>query len=534
MITDYANRISQSNRIIPNISRSANRNFYRLQKTELESDKEDQQSFQLAENMIHKGGNAESRRGYDILATDSDVLGISMYEELNSNHLYVTRKDGASNSKISEINRTTGSFTDKVTGRTGQGTPSSAFVSGWYYWTNGGGNIVAYESSTSTTNTTLTQSGEQSKMLCSTGTRLWAVFDAALLGTQLLRGSVFKQNGRVDSFSDSGTAITRGFIASSVITSFTALASAGDYVIACSKNRTEIHKVPDFAGNGVTTWEAGVSTLVHYFENVGVLSSGGLYVVDKNVYLNTADGNLVRINVETGALKKYASNLRQFKDYDHSNSAIGYDQKRNILVIMCTDISVNDVGIAFNIKEENFSLFTNINALGWCQDRENLYFYNNQGVFKAFEETQYDDNGFSIPIKIRTQAWEFSTYHCIHRSFLNIQYEEEIDISVKGYINRRVNGSFSADYVSTLSLEYDPSYLSGYEQGYGVGEWGGAGINPEFSPVSETKRTLDFLNIYAERFELEFSCSITKPFAIRGIGIYSLPTARPVNNINYV
>ncbi len=53
----------------------------KLQVTIFEPDKTNFDSFQAVKNMIHKGGNAEVRRGTTTLATPtSAALGIDMYE----------------------------------------------------------------------------------------------------------------------------------------------------------------------------------------------------------------------------------------------------------------------------------------------------------------------------------------------------------------------------------------------------------------------------------------------------------------------
>lgn len=535
MIKNYRERVSQVQ--VPNRASSVqSRNLSKLQRTQLEPDKEDFESYQLVQNMIHKGANAEARKGYTNLTTTSGLYELIMYEEIDGNLLYAFAPD-SSNTKIISINRSTGATADVVTGISGQTSQDSTSLHGILYFANSNNQVGKYNKQTDTSGTVTINGTETSKLLASDQSRVWCVFKDTNIGAEFLRFSDFSASGAVGTFVQSGTNLDRAGIADSYITNFTALVSAGKYVVACGANRTEVHRIPQFGEVSQPVFTADIGTLVHSFPNLGTESKYGVLAVDENVYINPGDGTIVKINVVTGQKKVYEDNKRQLQSYTHDQTALGYDQDRNLLLIACRNGIENDRVVAFNIREENFSLFTNIFPTQWVQDKDNIYWFNtDQGVFDCFGETMNDDDGAPIPIRVITQATDAGTQDLekvLHKYYLNLDNEEELTGEVKVYADRRMGGSYNASYTDSFTIGYSMDFLGTYGQPFGFGDWGGAGINIDFKSGQEKVYTANQINIGATRFELEFSTEITQPFKIRGMGLYLFPTTKYTNNKVY-
>jgi len=512
---------------------SLSRDFSKLQKTALAPDKSNFSSYAYAQNVIHKGADATSRRGYSELLSDGDIYGTHIYEYQTENSLMAVKED-TTGSKLVKIDRTAGTAAD-ISGLgtlTGQGTPSFTNLNGWMYFCNGSADISGYEADTPTANKeTLGLPTGNARLVASDESRLWGVSDDA--PEEILYFSQL-QAGEITTF-DTGasTTIDRGGIANSKIMKYTALIGVGKSVVAFGDNRIEIHRIPDFAANGITSFPADISTLVHSLDNVGITGPEAVIALDNTIYFKPEDGYLYRLNVETGSSKRFADNRRQMEDFFWDAACLGYDQGRKILLISGKTVSGgnNDVVVAFNTEEENFSTFTNIYADQWVNDKDNVYFLNSQGVYDAFQESQVTDAGTGIDIVLRTQAIEsVETYLKAVRLFLNTRVWENTSVTLELFADRSSLGDLTADWSKTIDYTLSTNNFGSNPQSFGLGVWGGAGIKFG-TPTTEDKRNNEFVNIFGTRFELQLTATVTESFEVRGLGLYTQPTTRRINNL---
>lgn len=521
----------------PRVGNLVNRDFSSLQNTRVEADKQPFSSFSYVQNAIHKGGNAVVRKGYSLLNTATTLLGIDIYEVSSGNLLYGFKKD-STNTKIVNIDREDGSETDVVTGLSGQLEPDSISLNGFFYFCNGNASVGTYDVETDTTGTVALNGTEKCKLLTADQSRVWGAFFDANIGGELLRFSNLKNTGVVTTFVQSGTNLDRAGLADSYITKFTALVGAGKYIVATSANRTEVHRIPEFGQVSSPVFTTDIGTLVWSFPKLGVPNKNGIVAIDSDVYLNPGDGTIVKINVETGSKKVYRDNQRQLERFNQEESALGYDQRNNLLLISCRTNTRNNKVVAFNIQEENFSLFTNIFAKQWAQDKDNIYFLDPiSGVNNAFGSDQHTDGTELIEAIARTQVTDFGTQEVakiVNRFYANIENYEQTTALISIYADKRVNGNFDSPAITaTIELDYNPAPLAPYTQAFGGGVWGGAGTDPNFQDGEERVITSDFLNVLGVRFEMEFKVSVQRPFSIRGLGMYYFETAKPTNTLIY-
>lgn len=523
---------------LPQVATVRNRNFFPLQKTQFESDKSDFTSYRMVKNMIDNAGNAESRRGYESLVSSNEYFRIDMFEEIDGNFLYGFKAD-SSNTKIVEIDTSDGTETDRVLAISGQLTPSSTSLNGLFYYTVQTALVGYYDKQADSTGTVTLNGSETAHLLASDESRVWCTFKDTNLQTEILRFSNLKASGNVTTFVETGTDLDRAGIASSNITKFNALLGAGQHVVAIGDNLTEVHKIPSFSAQPTSpTFTANLKTLLYSFPKVGVQSQHAAVAVDDNVYINPGDRTIVRINVKTGSKKVFRDNEGELEALKHANTALGYQQAKNLLLVsVSTNVSNNRV-VVFNTQKENFASYTNILADQWVQDGENTYFFNSRnGIFKAFDDDVYLDAGQKIPVAIRTQATDFGTedsYKVINRYYANVKNTESLDVTVKIAADHRADTSdFNASFSETLPLDYETSYLAPYSQPFGGGDWGGAGITPMLDDGDERLYTQKFVNVSGMRFAMELSASVSKPFTVRGLGLYAFPTSRPTNNLTF-
>lgn len=516
-----------------NPSYSVTRNLSKLQKTQLEPDKSDFESLSYAKNLIHKGANADVRRGYYTLATVTDLLGIDIHETETENYLYAFAKDG-SNTKVIHVDRSDGTTTDIVTGIAGQGQPDSTSISNWFYFVNGG-NITKLKHDG--TNSTLSISGETVKLITNDGSRLWFVCETS--DGEILRFSEKYVTGDIANLtSTSSTLLNRAGIAESNISKFTSLERSGDTIIATGDNLTEVFRIPDFGG--VTEFTADVPVRVASFPNIGTSGRKGITTIGTYGYIKPKnDGTLVRIGTARSqygySQKVYSDNLLQMEGLKFDNAALGYFAEKNLLLISCRDSENNDRVVCFNIVDETFSLFDNIFSTEWASDSENTYFWDNDKIYDAFQEGTWTDAGLPIEYEATTQMTDFGNqynYKKLQDYYSNIGYNEDTTIDFEFMADRGVKGLWNPDVTKQVTLEFNQEVLGDYPQPYGIGVYGGAGTSFDESSA-EYLTTRDKVQLNGVRFEMSIKGAVSTPLSIRGLGITAVPTQRQSKTVNY-
>lgn len=511
------------------------RNFSGLQKNQIEPDKQEFADMALVENMIHKGANAELRNGMQKLKQVEDLLGVVIHETPTENYLYAYVKDGATDSKLVEVDRETGDTTDKVTGIDGQGAPSYCSINGVFYFANGGEAITKYDRTTDTAlgvTTDITY-----KFVATDGSRLWYVMNDAN-GEDVLGFSQKSVTGDITALTGGGTALTRGGFSESTIIRFTSLTASGEVIMASSDQSIEFFRIPDFESGGYTTFPDDISIRIKgsNIDNLGIESQNNVLVVGGFAYVVSKDAVLYKIPMGSNNYKEIRDNQLQMDDFRYDQVAMGYDQRKNLLLISCRKGAANDRVICYNVLEQNFSLFTNIFASQFTNDADNVYYVGrNNYIIEALQEDSFDDDGLKINWKVRTQMSDFGTldfYKVLKDFFANIEFNENFTLSTKIYADRGVNSGFSASYTNETPLTKSaPEFLES-PQFWGLGLLGVASFDSE-AYSTEQLRTDQKIHKTGVRFEAEVSGSNSTFTSLRGIGFTGQITGRRSNTLIY-
>lgn len=508
------------------------RDFSELQKTEFEPDKIDFESFFTVRNMVHKEGNAVLRRGVSAFATPDDPLGIHIARGA-TNVLYSVLKDGASNSKITSINRATGAESDDITGITGNSTPSMADLRGFLYVANGDTTIQTYDGSSAGT---LAIPGGQARLIASDQSRLWAVSDET--PEEILYFSINDGSGIVSTFSTgASTTIDRAGVADSKIVKYTCLKGVSNRVVACSQDRFEVHGVPDFATAGITSFPASIGTTRFAFDNIGVESPDAVIGVDEYAFVKTNDGILHRINVRTGEKKEFSDDKRMMDKMTWANAALGYDSRNELLYITGTNSSQNDRTIVFNVREENFSYFDGFIADQWTSDGDNVYFMDFAAdvIQDAFASDDYTDLGAAIPWELETQASYGGSFEFFKKAFefiMNVKIFEETTVKMRLFTEQMADSSKASSNTVDKEFSFSPVIFTENVQNFNMGMWGGAQI-AFGTPQIEYLTANDKINTQFHRASVRFTGSNSNPFELRGVGLKYFLTAKKAKDVTY-
>ena len=508
--------------------------FSDLQKTEFDADKIEFNSFQEVRNMIHKGRNAEVRRGRNRLAQDSDVLGIEMYENDQANKLFALKKDGT-DSKIVDISRVNGVQSDIVTGITGQGNFDGTSLRGIFYGLNTIDLIQVHDGIIANNAFLGTPTGI-AQLITDDGSRLWAASDDS--PEQLLYFSKL-ETGPVTTF-NTGVSIelNRAGVANSKITKYTALVAAGRFIVACGDDRTEIHRIPDFGVSGLTTFDFSISTLLHEFENLGVSSQHAVKAVGPFIFIKPTDNILYRITIATGAIKEIRDDLGQMDELDFSEVALEYDRARNLLYIACKEKAKNNIVIAYNVQEGNFSFYDNLFPGHWASDRDNTYYFSSFGerIEDVFQEDQVTDQGFSINWSITstaTYADNAGHWKIADKVFFHVRVFEETILNYKFFADRAIKGFKGSSFSKDFLVPVGAAVMGPILPGFGVSPFGMAGFNFDAEETTEFLEQDTIIDAEFIRGEVQLSGSATNKFHLRGLGLFAKQTTRPLTRITF-
>jgi len=531
----------KSQKVVPSITRD----FSKLQKTQVDQDKLDFNSFHRVKNMTHKGLNAELRPGVLKLASVTDILSIGFHERDDENAL-MAMVDTGTDSKLVEINRTTGAATNKITGISGDDKAYFTSLRQFLYVCNGTADIQVLNSGGTAESAVALPSSGIAKFVANDGERLWvAQTNGIVRHSAIVSGVVATAN-----FVVSGTAISRAALVQSQIVNPTCMKSNGKLVCIASEDRIEIHSTPDFASNGITTYPDDVSTLLRSYSNLGVSSDEAIVPYANGFFVKPKDGSVYFIapqvsrvsggSVVTTDREEYRDNLQFMENLDWSNVSLGINLGKKLLYITGKSVANYDTTVVFNIQEENFSYFDNIWAKQWISDTDNIYYLNsfNYDIQDAFKSTYKTDNGANIDWSVETASvyGNLDNYWKAQEFFMNVAYQEDSDITAELFIDKRINGTKASDWSKTFELKEYSSPFQGGISGFGQGVFGGieAGLGMYYTDDLESEYyefSEKIFNVF-KRASLKLSGSASNKIKIRGIGMNAIPTTRRVRNIS--
>lgn len=507
------------------------RDSSKLQQTEFDSDKIPFDVYQVAQNVIHKGANADTRPGVTSLATITDILSIGLFEDLNVNTLVASVKTATNVQKIVSVNRSTGATIDLVTGIASEKAMKFISLRGTLYAVNGETAIQGHD--TTGNFTIVLPNSAIADNIISDGERLWVTTTDGTLLFSLL------ESGRVTSFTQSGTGLERAGVANSDITKFVALASSGRIVLAVGENKSELHQTLNFKTGGYTTFPADISTLQENgaFDNLGVTSSGAVIAVGGQFYLKPEDGVLYKITPGSPTPKEIRSNLQQMEDFDWSNAQLGYDQRTNLLYIAGIDqATTNDIIVTFNTQEVNFSTYTNNFPKQWVSDKDNVYYLQTFGdtIQDAYKPTAVTDNGIGFPCLLETAdtyGGNASFFKVMREMFINIKTFEDLTLLAKVFVDQRINGDKPESFTETITIAESSEAFEDSTAGFGLGPWGGSAISQTAELSTEEYKITDPINIEFARASIQLSWTSTNKQSIRGVGLFVVPTNKKIRTI---
>lgn len=515
------------------------RDFSKGQQNVLHTDKSDPESFQLVRNMFHSGGNVVLRNGYR-LYKDMEALAIGLWRRSGGNELITTVRD-STNSKIQTLNREDGTLTNIITGFTGQTQMYTTSLRGNLFATNGGDTNIHYYTGTSGTLAFNYGGGNtNATFLASDESRVWAIADED--PEQLLVFSNDRGTSAITTTTwnaGSSTVIDRAGIAKSKITNFTGLVGVGKSIVAFGRERTEVHEIPDFATNGLTTFPSNVPTIkasgAMAYDEIGIDNFRATVAVGNYCFFFSEDGILYRLDVSRGALKAY-DQLKQIKSqYSFANAVIGYDQTSNLLFIQAKFTTDFDTTFVFNVQEENFAQFDNILATQWAYDREGVYFLGTDSkIYRAFESDMWTDNGLNIDWEVITQASysnSLENYKKARELFLHTVVWEDSEIYADFIPDRGIDGVINPEQTIQKTSSFILFPFNDSPQSYAQGVYGGAGLS--YNTLGGTERIYnnDKLSVRYARYEQRVRGSSSNKVIIKGIGCKYATTAQKIKNI---
>lgn len=510
------------------------RDFSKLQKTELDPDKNPFEAFSKARNVVHKGLNAEVRRGTLDLGTVADIISMGFQYKDDENTL-LGMVDTGSTSKLVSIDRSTGGTTDEITGITGDGTAYFASLRQTAYVANGSANIQLLDSAGSAGTEIVLPSSGIAKFVASDTECLWvSQTDGIVRASAIVAGDVATAN-----FEVSGSGVDRAFVVETNILNVKSFKSNGKLVCIAGDDSIEIHKRPGF--EGVSTFPAGTPTLQVAYSNIGVSSYDAVIPYSNGFFVKPKDGTLYFIAPGLQKPQEFRDNLQEMEDMDWSNCAMGIDLNKKILFITGKNKVDYDRTIAFNIHEQNFSYYDGIKPKQWLSDVDNMYFIKSYApdIVDAFGETQYTDNGANIGWEIETGTTygSLQNYWKATKFFMNVRVWQDIDVAAQLFVDQKTGKAVSAAWSNTFSLTENSSVFGAGIAGFGSGVMGGiegglsmyheeSDLNTEYFDLSE------YVNTTFGRAFLRLSGSSSAPLQVRGLGMNISPTNREIRSIS--
>ena len=537
---DYRSKRSKFNRVNSDLSLD----FQKGQQNLLQTDKSDPESFQLVKNMYHEGGNAVLRNGYSLFK-DEVYQELGMYDSSVGNALIAAKND-TTNTKIVSIDRSTGVESDLITGLALQAQSYFASLRGVLFATNGGDTNVHYYDGTTSGTLSFDYGGGATTPLhvASDDTRVWAVSDEN--PEQVLAFSNDRASSAVTATTwnaGGSAAIDRAGIAKSRITKFTGLIGAGKSIVAFAKDRVEVHSIPNFATNGITSFPANIPTIKQIggaemaYDRIGIDNGKAAIAVASDIYFISDDGVLYQLDSLSGRIKSF-DYLRQIKDkYSFENCALGYNQDKNLIYIQAKELTNFDTVFVFNTTDESFSVYDNIFAKTWISDKDGVYFLDaNQKPYLAFEQDEWKDNGLSIEWRITTQASYAGTNQAYKKAqdlFTHVMIWEDTSINADFIADRGIGATSEANNTVSRNESFELNPFNGTPQNYSQGMFGGSGLNYNIGNGSERVYNNDKINTNFIRYELSIYGSSKNNVIIKGIGLSYVPTNKKLKSITF-
>jgi len=498
------------------------------QNTDLDPDKIKFDLFSDTMNMRMDNANLQLRYGVDTKGDIEGIQDVFMHSDESGDTLCAKVKDGA-NSKIVSVNETTLATTDQIS-MTGQEPGEMASLFTRLYSCNSGdanvyGNVLG-----GTQFTVAVPNGELPFLLTSNGERVWmATKEGILRGSDTASANA---SGQISTFVPTGTTTNRAVIASSQITKFTALASAGRIVCACGENRTELHSTPDFTNAGIDVFPANMNTMKDNggFPNLGVTSRDALLAVGNSFWLKPEDDTLYRVGSD-GSLKSYQDDSGQMEKLQFDQAALAYDQRTNLLYISCRSGAANDTVITFNVLTEKFSYFKQVRAEAWATRKDKVYFLKSlsETLVDAFDKDFPSDDGAKIKFNIRT-AFTYGNsqdfWKRAEEAYINFIYKEQHFSGTMKLLIGKIGGEYEEIWSKQIQVTESSNPFMDVNEIFYNGAPGAPELDYEKELFSEYHNPDIQVRRDYYRAALQFTGSTDNKFVLRGIGIKSTISAR--------
>ena len=511
------------------------RDFSKLQNTEIDSDKLPFNVLHFVKNMLHKGLNADVRKGIKKLGSVTDILGFGFHEKSNETAMLAMVKT-TTTSKLVKVDRDAGTTTDIKTAIVGATTPSFTSLRQSAYVCNSLADIEVVDPDGVTSTAIALPSSGLAKFVANDTQRLIvAQTNGILRASAIVAGEVVTAN-----FTVSGTAISRAVLMLTQIVNFTSLKSNGKVVCVAGKDRIELHRTPDFATNGITIYPADISTVIESYTNIGVSSNDAIIPYGIGFFVKPKDGVLYFIAEGIKEPQQFRDDLGEMESLDWGTMSSGVDLKKKMLYLTGTNDNNYDTTIAFNIQEQNFSTFTNIWAKQWISDSDNLYYRSsyNYDIQDAFAESYLTDNGTNIDWEVQPASiyGDLQSYWKATEFFVNITTGADMTMRANLIVDGKIGGNKSPLWTKEFDINDTSSAFSSGVSGFGGGTFSGveAGINMIHDAediyteyYSYTEKVLKTF----KRSRLTLTGSVNNTFSIRGIGLNIEPTSRKVRSV---
>jgi len=512
-------------------NQSVNTDLSKGMRDDRQPDKMPFDTFQRVENLFSDNGNLVLRPGFEKLTESTNLLDLYIHETKAENELYVAQIDGT-DKDVLKVNREDGTTTEKFT-MTGAGEISFASLRGFMYLANETGDVQIWDG---TTPTTIALPTGSPKLLTTSNARLWATDNSE--GEEVLYFSKKDATGVVTSFSTGGTEINRSGIATSQITNYKALVGVGNFVIAFGRNRIECHWIPEGIGLDVDAFYADVTTLKWESDKFGVENSQAVMVLGNEVFFKTTDNYLYKVNASSGKITQVFGLEKTMSQLDWTNAKLSYYNilGKNLILINGKDRTDGDTTIAYNIKENSYSIFTNIFPEKITFDDDGFYWTSPDKFIFQFTPDAHLDDGLEIDWKVLTQAsyaGDMMNYKKLFQLFLQVIIFENIDIRADVFVNRRTYGKSIAEVGVTYESTQQEELFEKAPEIMGIGMFAGALVTFDENVGTEIAYNSAKINRPFQRVEVQYSGSSKERIEIKGAGFSFFPTNKKVKNLIY-
>ncbi len=514
------------------------RDMSKGQVTEMDADKLSFDKFHKAVNLNIEEGDFEVRNGIedfvDIVSGSTEVsnYGMDIFKDGEDSRLVVAKESASVDTKadIVEYNRSTGAVSILEAEIDSQEEYDFTDQNDFLYVANGETDLSIIDPGNATTTVAMPNVGEYAKQVVSDGSSVWATTT-----DNLLRISDAQTEGKITTFSPTGTDLGRAAIANSDITNFVSLKEAAPYIAAASPNRVEICARPNFEREGVETFPTNFPTVKRAFKGIGTTSKDGMVGTPFGFFILPPNKNtLYLLNVTSSKPKEFTGNFGRFKELDNSNVKLTFDDRRGYLYIHSTELkSQKSVVTVFDVINERFWEYNGLLVSRWANDQDNIYYITNNAskIVEAFKNDVYTDNGVNINFDIETAdtySKSLSFLKFASRLFANVEYWGDFVFNFKLLDQRKAKGTGGLEvYEKTFDLKMNSSPMTTMLPYFGLGVFGCCGFNFTEDVFSEYFDIDQLINKTYFRGIAKISGSANIRFRIRGIGILFGPTMKP-------